>query len=133
MSRLEVVDIGEGNSAHGIGSAIAGNQVRAVAPRLFQYGKVVQSRGAYLGVSLTGTRASDAQSGTLAKSSPAAAEGVQHGDIIAAIDGQSVANGEDVRAVLAAYKQGDKIRPTLKWNGQTVCHGDAGRAPRLMT
>ncbi|MBV9666388.1 MAG: PDZ domain-containing protein, partial [Actinobacteria bacterium] len=72
--------------------------------------------GAYLGVSLqdaaNGAQVTDVASGT-----PAAKAGMSVGDVITAIDGQSVGGASDLVTAIRSHKAGDKVQLTVQRNG----------------
>ena len=102
----------------GVGFSIPINAVKSVAETLIA-GQTVQH--AYLGVQI-----GDAPSGTGAQvssvkaSSPADKAGLQAGDVIAAMDGTSIDNADDLTARISAHKPGDKVTLTVDRNGKTL-------------
>jgi S1-C subfamily serine protease len=55
----------------------------------------------------------------VAADSPAAKAGLQDGDVITAIDGDSITSPEAVRAAVQAKQSGDEISVTYTRNGQS--------------
>ena len=49
----------------------------------------------------------------------AAKAGVQSGDLITAVDGESVTSSQQLRAVIAARKPGDTVTLTIRRSGGT--------------
>ena len=110
-------DNGASSQNAGVGFAVPSNTVKAVATALIA-GQPVEH--AYLGVSI-GDNADGigAQIGTVTSSGPAADAGVQTGDVVTAIDGQTVADADDLTAAIASHDPGDKIILKLTRNGST--------------
>ncbi len=112
----------------GIGFAIPVDDINRVVPQLIQHGKVVRPR---LGVQLAAdefARQLGVEQGALivkvTPGSAAAAAGlrgternqagkIQLGDVIVAIDGKPVNNGEDLHKALRDYKVGDTVTLTI--------------------
>ncbi len=101
----------------GVGFAVPSNTVKAVTTALIA-GQPVEH--AYLGVSI-GNNADGvgAQIGTVTSGGPAAHAGIQTGDVVIAIDGQTVADADDLTAAIASRDPGDKITLKLTRNGST--------------
>ncbi len=121
-----ILDRGGGNI--GIGFAIPTNMVRQVMDQLVSYGAV--SRG-LLGVDaqdltpeLAEALGLDFTEGALVKrlgaESPAAKAGLRKGDIIIAIDGNSVEGAIDVRNRIGLLRIGDIVELTVKRGGKTL-------------
>ena len=102
----------------GVGFAIPINAAKSVATTLIAGGKV---QHAYLGI-----RVGDAQTGngaqvsSVVSGSPADKAGVQAGDVITAVDGDSIATADDLTATTSAHKPGDKVTLTVTRNGKTL-------------
>jgi putative serine protease PepD len=99
----------------GVGFAIPSDAVKTVADTIIAGGKV---QHAYLGITI-GTSASGAQVSAVKANSPAAAAGMKAGDVITAIDGDSVASADDLTAKISAHQPGDKVTLSLTHNGST--------------
>lgn len=93
----------------GVGFAIPSNTVRSIAAQLISTGKAVH---AYLGVSIDAT-ASTARVAAVKPATPAAGAGLKAGDVVTAVDGQSIASGDDLTRAIDSHKPGDSI--TLKY------------------
>ena len=99
-----------GGAAAGIGFAIPGNIARDLASQIIQYGKVIDSHRAFLGIESADLSAGE---GALVYSTvaggPAAKAGLRAGDIITAVDGQPTPSAGALAAVLAALKPGQTV------------------------
>ena len=124
----------------GIGFAIPSNTVKSIADRLIQSGNV---QHAYLGVSITEIPSAAAgqlgeaagvavrevlqgqpaaKAGLKAATSTRALDGQQYptgGDVITAIDGQSVSTAAELQSLIDAHRPGDKVRLTITRNGSS--------------
>ena len=91
----------------GIGFAVPSNTVRQIVPRLRSGGSI---KRAYLGVTTTastvgpGARVEEAVIG-----GPAAQGGVQAGDIVSRVAGQTIQAPEDISSAIENRKPGDRI------------------------
>ena len=97
----------------GVGFAIPSNTVKNIASQIIAGDKV---QPAYLGVSISGT-ASSAVVGSVQSGTAAASAGLQAGDVITAVNGQSVSDYAALGAAIAAHKPGDKVTLTYTRNG----------------
>jgi putative serine protease PepD len=111
----------------GVGFAIQSNQVRSIAGDIISGGTVQHP---YLGVELGDGPDGGAQVGTVKSGSPADSAGLQEGDVITAVDGQSVSGSDDVVGAVQSHKVGDKLQLTVQRDGQeksiTVTLGNDG-------
>jgi putative serine protease PepD len=89
----------------GVGFAIPSNTVRLIATQLISTGKAVH---AYLGVSIDST-ASTAKIAEVKPATPAAQAGLKAGDVVTAVDGASIASGDDLTRAIDSHKPGDTI------------------------
>jgi S1-C subfamily serine protease len=81
-------------------------------------GKTVQH--AYLGVQIgDASNGAGAEVGKVVSGSPADKAGLQVGDVVTAIDGKTVESADDLTALVATYKPGDKATVTVTRNGST--------------
>jgi putative serine protease PepD len=93
----------------GVGFAIPSSTVRSIATQLISTGKAVH---AYLGVAIDAT-ASTAKIASVKAATPAAQAGLKAGDVVTAVDGTSIASGDDLTRAIDSHKPGDTI--TLKY------------------
>jgi putative serine protease PepD len=105
------------NDNAGVGFAIPIDAVKSVADTVIS-GKTVQH--AYLGVRIgDASTGAGAEVGNVVGGSPAAKAGLQVGDVVTAIGGKQVENADDLTAIVATYKPGDKAALTITRNGNT--------------
>jgi len=126
-----------GGAAQGIGFAVPSTRVTYIAHQLISTGHVAHTGRAYLGVAATdaqqqnqaqgsfgngGGNATPAVSGAIVNSAsgPAAAAGVQQGDVITAFNGQAITSQDDLLTALAHQKPGDTVTLTLDRNGGSI-------------
>jgi putative serine protease PepD len=93
----------------GVGFAVPSNTVKTIVSQLVEGGTVEH---AYLGVSLTqaqggttGVQVAEVRDGT-----PAATAGLQAGDVITSVDGDSVSSMQEIQSAIDAKRPGDTIR-----------------------
>jgi putative serine protease PepD len=99
----------------GVGFAVPSNTIRTIASQILETG---QAQHAYLGVRLDST-ATDARLAAVVPGTPADDAGLRAGDVITAVDGQSVSSGEEVQAAIGSKQPGDKISVTYKRDGES--------------
>jgi len=108
-----------GGSAPGIGFAISSNRAKFIADQLIASGKVTSSGRAYMGVQLT-----DGQTGPIivavTAGGPAAAAGVQVGDVVISIDSTLTPDSATLIDAVAAYHPGDKVTLKVQHQNGTV-------------
>jgi len=110
---------GQGSSS-GVGFAIPVNLAKTVIPQLEQNGKVSH---AYLGISTSSVPGSangtafGATVQSVVTGSPADQAGIQNGDVIKSIAGKQVTTSDDLAAIIAADKPGDKVAVVLSRGG----------------
>jgi putative serine protease PepD len=101
----------------GVGFAIPSNTVRSVADQLVAGDQVEH---AYLGVSLQGsTSDGGAQIGSVTEGSPAARAGLEAGDVITALDGDTIDTADALTATVAAKSPGDEVQVTYTRDGES--------------
>ena len=93
----------------GVGFAIPSSTVRSIATQLISTGK---AEHAYLGVAIDAT-ASTAKIASVKAATPAAQAGLKAGDVVTAVDGTSIASGDDLTRAIDSHKPGDTV--TLKY------------------
>ena len=99
----------------GVGFAIQSNQVKSVVSDIISGGSVQHP---FLGVQLSDGADGGATVAAVTDGSPAASAGVQKGDVITAVDGQSVGGSDDVVSAVQSHKVGDKVQLTVQRGGQ---------------
>jgi putative serine protease PepD len=99
----------DSGGSDGVGFAVPSNTVKSIVSQLVAGGSVEH---AYLGVGLTepqggeaGAAVSEVRSGT-----PAANAGLQSGDRITSVDGESVASVQQVQSAIDTRKPGDSVK-----------------------
>jgi putative serine protease PepD len=117
-----------GIAANGIGFAIPSNRAIFVADQLIKYGKLVSTDQGYLGIQgvdvtpdIASAYSLPVQSGVLvagfsndaAGKSPAQQAGIQTGDIIIDVNGQSVVSSSALASALLPLAPGTKVKITV--------------------
>ena len=99
----------DSGGSDGVGFAVPSNTVKSIVSQLVAGGTVEH---AYLGVGLTqpqgggaGAQVSEVHSGA-----PAAASGLQAGDVITSVDGNSVASVQELQSAIDTRKPGDSVK-----------------------
>jgi putative serine protease PepD len=99
----------------GVGFAIPSNTVKSIVSQLIASGKVEH---AYLGVAVEsstgGARISQVRSGT-----PAAKAGLRTGDLVTAVDGQTITSADDLTTAIGAKTPGDTVSITYTRAGES--------------
>ncbi len=117
----EVVGINSAGipDAQNIGFAIAIDTVTPLLDQLKLGQAPTAAATAYLGISsqpgINGITVTEVQTGT-----PAAAAGLQTGDVIAKFDGKAITAASELGAAIRARKPGDKVSFDVLRNGSTV-------------
>jgi S1-C subfamily serine protease len=129
---LSATDSETGSAANGIGYAIPSNRVAYVAEQLIQYGKLTTSAQGFLGIQgadvtpqVAAAYSLSVDSGVLvtgfasdaAGASPAEQAGLKSGDIITAVNGQTVTNSDDLSEDALSRLPGTKITLTILRSG----------------
>ncbi|WP_042371332.1 S1C family serine protease [Streptacidiphilus neutrinimicus] len=118
VNTLAAVSNGEsGAQAPGIGFAIPASSVTDLADQMIKYGKVVDSGRAALGVSVrtvivtnsNGSQTSGAGVVTVTSGGPADKAGIQAGDVITQVNGETVDSSQALSTVLATLKPGQQV------------------------
>jgi len=101
----------------GVGFAIPINAAKNVATTLIAGGKV---QHAYLGVTIgDATSGTGAQVRQVVSGSPADKAGLQAGDVITAVDDNTVSGADELTAAVGSRAPGDKVTLTVDRNGTT--------------
>ena len=108
----------DSGGSDGVGFAVPSNTVKSIVSQLVAGGTVEH---AYLGVGLTqsqggtaGAQVSEVRSGT-----PAAAAGLQAGDVITSVNGSSVASVQALQSAIDTRKPGDTVKLGFVRDGAT--------------
>ncbi len=124
---LAATDPQLGGAAAGIGFAIPSSVAKDLASQIIQYGKVIDSHRAYLGIESADLFAGGgALVYSVVPGGPAAKAGLHAGDIITSIDGQPVTSAADLATVLANMKPGQTV-------SVSVTHSDGTQATVRVT
>jgi putative serine protease PepD len=100
----------------GIGFAIPSNTVKSVVSQLRASGKVSH---AYLGVQTQdASSGAGAQVGSVTGGGPAAAGGIQAGDVITSLGGTAVDDSAALSGIVDAHKVGDQVQVDVTRQGQ---------------
>ena len=115
----QIATSGGGNGSVGIGFAVPSNTVRDVLPDL---AKGTAPQHAYLGLSSGPAQNGGAQVGETTAGGPAAKAGIQAGDVVTEVDGDTVRDPEDVAQAIEDNKPGDRVKVTVQRGGseQTI-------------
>jgi S1-C subfamily serine protease len=125
---LAAVDQQMGGAAAGIGFAIPSDTVKLIVPQLIATGHVTRSDRAALGISASdavdqqGNPAGVLVAGTTA-GGPAAKADIAAGDVITAINGQTITSLADLQSLLAQLNPGQTVTLTVQGqngNSRTV-------------
>ncbi|WP_353510686.1 trypsin-like peptidase domain-containing protein [Intrasporangium sp.] len=121
-----IAQLGGGNGGQsgniGIGFAIPVNEAKSIADQLIASGK---AEHAFLGISARDTVTQDgaakragAEIAAVTNSAPAQAAGIKQGDIVVAIDGESVDSSTALVAQIRERKAGEKVTLTIIRDGK---------------
>jgi putative serine protease PepD len=100
----------------GVGFAIPANTVKSVTQQLIAGGTVQHP---YLGVRVGDASGGGAQLTNVQAGTPAAKAGLKAGDVVTAVDGNTIASAEQLTAAIGSHKPGDKVKLTVKSGGST--------------
>jgi len=118
------VQTGSANEpAANIGFSIASDKITAALPSL-EAGKNASSGGpttnrGFLGVSVSDNTGGGALVNGVTANGPAAAAGIQAGDVITALDGTSIADAQSLVTALAGDAPGKTVSVTISRNGSS--------------
>ena len=110
----------ESGGNDGIGFAVPSDTVARIAAALIADGEVEH---AYLGVATGDTSSGDGASiAEVRPGTPAAAAGLREGDVVTEIDGEAVADADELRTLIDARQPGDSVELTIVRDGdeQTI-------------
>jgi putative serine protease PepD len=110
----------ESGGNDGIGFAVPSDTVAQIAADLIADGEVEH---AYLGVATGDTSSGDGASiAEVRPGTPAAAAGLREGDVVTEIDGEAVADADELRTLIDARQPGDSVELTIVRDGneQTI-------------
>ena len=102
-----------GGAAPGIGFAIPSNTVKNIASQLVQYGRVVNSGRAYLGIQAATSFGGGVVVTGVVPGGPAATAGIAAGDEIDSVNGQPIQALDDLNTILASLQPGQKAQIAL--------------------
>jgi putative serine protease PepD len=115
----------------GIGFAVPSNTVRQVLPQL-ERGAVPSH--AYLGLTTAPAPGGGAQVVEAAAGGPAAAAGLEAGDVVTAVDGERVDDPDDVAAAIDDRSPGDRVTVTVSRGGaERTVEVTLGRRPEQVS
>jgi putative serine protease PepD len=100
----------------GVGFAIPSNTVKTVAAQILSGGQVEH---AYLGVSIGDAARAGAVVEQVQSGSPAAKAGLAAGDVVTAVDGESVADAASLTAAVAGRSPGERVTLSYTRDGST--------------
>lgn len=116
--------VGGQSGSIGIGFAIPINEAKSIAQQLIDKGK---AQHAYLGVSSRDGSASNgsaqragAEIVTVQPGTPAAEAGLKTGDVIVAVNGESVGSSESLVAYIRERTVGDQVKLTVLRGGKSI-------------
>ncbi len=131
---LEATNTETGSSANGIGYAISSNRMSYVVKQLIANGALTSSGQGFLGIQSQDANGQGVQvagfTNDASGQSPAQKAGLQSGDIITAINGQTVASSDDIASVVLTQAPGTKITVTvLRGSSQMTLNVTLGERP----
>ncbi|HEX6238157.1 MAG TPA: trypsin-like peptidase domain-containing protein [Acidimicrobiales bacterium] len=98
----------------GLGFAIPIDAARDIAERLIADGEV---QHAYLGVRIADAQDGGAIVATVEDDSPAAAGGLERGDVVTDVEGEPIADAADLTAAVRSHQPGDTVTVTYRRDG----------------
>lgn len=115
-------DTQTGTAVNGIGFAIPANTVRFIADQLVSTGRVTNTGRAALGIRAATAFSSSGETVGVAVVSvdpggPAAAAGIQDGDLITSVDGHSVTSLADLADAMASIRPGARVSVVVQRAG----------------
>jgi len=109
-----------GGAAPGIGFAIPSNTVKDVASQLVQFGHVVNTHRAYLGIQAATSFGGGVVVTGVVPGGPAATAGISAGDQITSFNGKPVQTLDDLNTLLAAAQPGQKVQVAISHSDGTT-------------
>ena len=106
----------ESGGNDGVGFAVPSNTVAKIADALISDGSVEH---AYLGVATADASGEGAALSEVRSGTPAARAGLQNGDVVKKLDGESVDSADELRRLIEARRPGDEIELTIERNDST--------------
>ncbi len=101
----------------GVGFAIPSSTVRSIVSQILTTGS---AKHAYLGVALDDSASPlGAQIAQVNPNTPAAAAGLQTGDVVTAVGDKAISSGDALRQAVEGRSPGDKLELTIVRNGTT--------------
>ncbi|HET6793810.1 MAG TPA: trypsin-like peptidase domain-containing protein [Acidimicrobiales bacterium] len=128
MNTAVASNAGGDQSAQNIGFAIPSAKIQSLLPQLAKGGTVQMAR-AYMGVEVTDAAgqvqgANAPTNGALVTQvvtgSPAAAAGIQAGDVILSVGNNSIGSAQDLTGAVRSYKPGDKVKVSVWRSGNQL-------------
>ncbi len=107
---------GSSNGNIGVGFAIPGNRAKQVADQLIKGQKVSHP---VLGVAVTTADGGGAVIGNVTQNGPAAAAGLQQGDVITKAGDKAINDSDDLVSAVQSHKAGDRLDITYTRDGST--------------
>jgi S1-C subfamily serine protease len=142
---LSEVDSQTRTSANGIAYAISSNRALYVATQLIDHGQLATSGQGFLGIEAQDVTPAIAQANNLtvqsgvlitgfandaAGHSPAQQAGLQAGDVITAVNGQTVSDNDDLSSILLSQSPGTKVTVTImRGSSQSTVSVTLGERP----
>lgn len=131
---LEATNTETNSSANGIGYAIASNRMSYVVKQLIASGSLTASGQGFLGIQSQDTNGQGVQvagfTNDASGQSPAQRAGLQSGDIITAINGQTVTSSDEIASAVLTQTPGTKITVTvLRGSSQMTLTVTLGERP----
>ena len=142
---LAAADPQSGTAAEGIGFAIPSNRVKFVAQQLIQQGHLTNTGQGFIGVrgadvtpQIAAANGLSVQSGVLVSAfandasgkSPAQQAGVRTGDIITAVNGQTINDNGDLASALISLSPGTQVTLSIqRGNSQRTVKVTLGERP----
>jgi S1-C subfamily serine protease len=128
---LTAIDPEFNTPASGVGFAIPSNRVAFIVPQIIQYGRVIHTGRAILGVSVTTVNSQVAQRENLKvnfgalitnleSGGPAASAGLQVGDVITQIGNTPINDVDSLSQVMVSLKPGQTAAVHVNRNGQEL-------------